>query len=196
LNSLVIAEKNGLKEVIAVFNELFAEQFNTRLMGGAAEPVYIPAGHSVADAALADSCDYHRLYFREDYFSSALHESAHWCIAGVERRMKVDFGYWYNPDGRSQQQQSFFEQAETKPQALEWMFSVACGHRFRISADNLTADMTASDAFSQAVAQQAQDWCQQSSMPTRAEQFLNALAEQFEQSGINCLAQYQQAKII
>jgi elongation factor P hydroxylase len=196
---LVIADKQRLSRLIAVFDSLFSVEFNTRLLGGVAEPVYIPAGCSAAEAiednSLVDICDYHRLYFRDDYFSSALHESAHWCIAGAERRLKVDFGYWYNPDGRSQKQQSVFERAETRPQALEWMFSVACGQRFRISADNLAADIGASEEFIQAVARQAQGWCD-SSMPTRGERLAKGLAAEFEQPDYSCSDQYQQSKLI
>jgi len=196
---LVIAAEQRLEKVVAVFNNLFACEFNTRLLGGVAEPVYIPAGHSAAQAtednSLADICDYHRLYFREDYFSSALHESSHWCIAGVERRRQLDFGYWYNPDGRSPVQQQVFEQAETKPQALEWMFSQACGQSFRISADNLAADLQASEHFIQAVAGQAQDWCAKP-MPSRGELFLNALARQFGQPDFRCSEQYQRTKLL
>jgi elongation factor P hydroxylase len=196
---LVIADKQRLSRLIGVFDSLFSTEFNTRLLGGVAEPVYIPAGCSAADAiddkSLVDICDYHRLYFREDYFSSALHESAHWCIAGAERRLKVDFGYWYNPDGRSQIQQSVFERAETRPQALEWMFSVACGQRFRISADNLAADIGASEEFIQAVVAQAKNWCN-SSMPIRGELLLEGLAAEFQQSDYSCSGQYQQSKLI
>jgi elongation factor P hydroxylase len=196
---LVIADKQRLSRLIGVFDSLFSTEFNTRLLGGVAEPVYIPAGCSAADAidvkSLVDICDYHRLYFREDYFSSALHESAHWCIAGAARRLKVDFGYWYNPDGRSQIQQSVFERAETRPQALEWMFSVACGQRFRISADNLAADIGASEEFIQAVVAQAKNWCN-SSMPIRGELLLEGLAAEFQQSDYSCSGQYQQSKLI
>ncbi|MGB0450350.1 MAG: elongation factor P hydroxylase [Porticoccaceae bacterium] len=203
--NLVIAAEQRLEKLIAVFDNLFASGFNTRLLGGVAEPVYIPAGHSAAEAAgdigvdiegnsLPDICDYHRLYFREDYFSSALHEAAHWCIAGAERRLQVDFGYWYNPDGRTREQQQVFEQAEVKPQALEWIFSLACGQRFRISADNLAANMGASEDFILAVSRQAQSWCD-NPMPTRGELFANALAGQFSQSNIRCSEQYQVAKL-
>ena len=195
---LVIAAEQRLQQVISVFDNLFASEFNTRLLGGVAEPVYIPAGHSAAQAiednSLPDICDYHRLFFREDYFSSALHESAHWCIAGAERRLQVDFGYWYNPDGRSQEQQQVFEKAETKPQALEWMFSVACSQKFRISADNLAANLGASENFIQTVAVQAQNWCD-SPMPSRGECFLNGLAAQFDQTNIRCSEQYQKIKL-
>jgi elongation factor P hydroxylase len=191
--NLVIADDLRLNRVVDVFDRLFCDQFNTRLQGGAAEPIYIPAG-DLADGY--EICDYHRLYFREDYFSSALHESAHWCIAGSERRLQVDFGYWYNPDGRSQQQQRVFERAETKPQALEWMFSLACGQKFSISADNLASDLGASEDFIHAVVQQAQDWCCGSPMPPRGDQFLQALMDQFEKTDIKCVKQYQQAKLV
>ena len=196
--NLVIAAEQRLEQVIAVFDNLFASGFNTRLLGGVVEPVYIPAGHSAAEVIVDNNhpaiCDYHRLYFREDYFSSALHEAAHWCIAGAERRLQVDFGYWYNPDGRSPEQQLVFEKAETKPQALEWMFSVACGQKFRISADNLAADLSASENFIQAVARQAQSWCD-SPIPSRGERFFNALAAQFDQPNIRCSEQYQVTKL-
>ena len=44
--------------------------------------------------------------------------------------------------GKAQQQA--FERVEVKPQALEWLFNLCCGHRFRISADNLEAGRGAS----------------------------------------------------
>ncbi len=194
----VIASDQRLEKLVAIFDDLFAREFNTRLMGGVAEPVYIPAGHSAAMAMTnnysADICSYHRLFFREDYFSSALHEVAHWCIAGAERRLQVDFGYWYNPDGRTREQQQLFEKAETKPQALEWMFSRACGQRFCPSADNLAANLGASKAFIQAVVRQAQCWCV-SPMPQRGALFLDALATKFGQQNISCREYYQVTKL-
>ena len=157
------------RQLVDVFNGLFAESCNTRLFGGGEEPVYLPAGGRGGR---------HQLIFRQDYFSSALHEVAHWCIAGEQRRLQVDFGYWYKPDGRSLDEQKSFEQVEIKPQALEWIFSVAAGHRFQVSADNLSADIDASDAFAAAVAEQAQSWCV-GSLPTRAALFAASLAEVF-----------------
>ena len=128
-----------------LFNQLFLETENTRLIGGAHEPLYLPAD---------EHCDHHRLYYREDYFASAMHEIAHWCIAGTERRKLVDFGYWYNPDGRTTDQQTAFEQVEVKPQALEWIFTEAAGCRFVLSADNLEAGLGASSGFEKAVEQE------------------------------------------
>ena len=156
-----------------VFNRAFLHAFNTRLIGGADEPVYLPS---------TAAGEPHRLYYREDYFSSALHEIAHWCIAGEERRKLVDFGYWYNPDGRTAIQQKAFEQVEVKPQALEWIFSIACGIRFRVSADNLSsADTQAqgpSDQFLRAVEQQAVSYCD-SGLAPRADIFVGALSRYF-----------------
>lgn len=154
---------------MGIFNTLFADACNTLLSGGGEEPVYLPAGGRF---------DRHQLIFRQDYFSSALHETAHWCIAGEQRRQKVDFGYWYQPDGRTVSEQSAFERVEIRPQALEWIFSVAAGHRFQVSADNLSADMGASDAFAAAVAGQAHTWCL-GSLPVRGALFAAALSEVF-----------------
>lgn len=158
--------------LVTLFNRLFFGSYHTRLEAGGEEPVYLPAD---------DQCDHHRLIFRHDYVSSAFHEISHWCIAGETRRKQEDFGYWYNPDGRTAAQQRSFETVEIKPQALEWIFSVAANHKFNISADNLSADIGASDEFEQAVIKQAQTWCH-SPMPGRAAVLVAALSEIFGSS--------------
>ena len=159
-----------------LFNRAFQDSFNTRLVGGADEPLYRPA---------AGDGDCHRLYYREDYFSSALHEIAHWCIAGEARRQQLDFGYWYNPDGRTSVQQRAFEQVEIKPQALEWIFSTAAGIPFFVSADNLSADDQAASGpsreFLLAVEDRARAYCRQG-LPPRGEKFARAL-QQFYGTG-------------
>lgn len=60
-----------------------------------------------------------------------MHELAHWCIAGPERRLLADYGYWYEPDGRTEQIQAEFEKVEVKPQAVEWILSASCGFPFK-----------------------------------------------------------------
>jgi elongation factor P hydroxylase len=155
-----------------VFNNCFADSCNTRLLGGAAEPFYQPAHMSGA---------YHTLYYRGDYFASALHEVAHWCIAGAQRRQQADFGYWYTPEGRSVEQQCAFEAVEHKPQALEWFFSQACAYRFRVSPDNPDLASTGvldTTAFQCRVLQQALAW-QRLGLPTRASVFYEALCREF-----------------
>ncbi len=116
-------------DIERIFNAVFAERWNTVLLGGAAEPFYRPAD---ADDAR------HRIFYRENFVSSSLHEVAHWMVAGDARRLLPDWGYWYAPDGRNAEQQRAFEQMEVKPQALEWLLHAACGLRFRVSLDNLS----------------------------------------------------------
>ena len=106
------ARMSCVERLEQVFMRCFGSSLCTRLQGGAAEPLYQPA---------TLEGDYHVLYYRADYFASALHEVAHWCIAGEIRRQQTDFGYWYAPDGRSPAQQRAFERVECRPQALEWM---------------------------------------------------------------------------
>ena len=79
--------------LVGVFNHVFQAADATILCGGAAEPYYEPGAPSV-------------IYFREDFVRSALHEVAHWCVAGPVRRGLPDYGYWYAPDGRNADQQT------------------------------------------------------------------------------------------
>ncbi|MBU0538996.1 MAG: elongation factor P hydroxylase [Gammaproteobacteria bacterium] len=116
------------ESVCAIFDSCFGASMRTRLVGGGDEPLYLPAD---------TSNDYHQIIFRSDYAASALHEVSHWCIAGERRRQQLDYGYWYEPDGRCLDQQRKFESVEAGPQALEWLFSVAAGRQFRVSIDNL-----------------------------------------------------------
>lgn len=155
-----------------VFDDCFAASCNTRLCGGADEPLYQPAVTSAA---------YHVLYYRGDYFASALHEIAHWCIAGAQRRQQLDFGYWYVPESRSTDQQCAFEAVECKPQALEWFFSRACTYRFQVSADNpdlASLGMLNTAAFQHGVLEQALAW-QKAGLPARAAAFYGALCREF-----------------
>lgn len=159
-------------KLIYLFNSVFQKTENTILCGGGAEPEYLPASNRAA---------YHRVIFTHDYVSSALHEIAHWCIAGKERRLKPDYGYWYIPDGRNQQEQSQFEQVEVKPQALEWIFSRACGVDFRISVDNISAEGQSqpSHTFKQQIMHQAREYCR-TGLDTRALRWLHALHDEFQ----------------
>ncbi|WP_317932061.1 elongation factor P hydroxylase [Halioxenophilus sp. WMMB6] len=161
-----------------LFNQCFAESENTLLQGEASEPLYQPGKNPGAP---------HTIFFTQDYFASALHEVAHWCVAGPERRQRLDYGYWYAPDGRNEQQQRLFEQVEVKPQAMEWLFSRACQFRFRVSADNLQSGFAASDDFKQAISEQVQNYLAQG-LPARAQRFLDCLATEF--GGDYCSADY------
>lgn len=106
-------QQHHYQQLIDLFDSCFAEEFNTRLVKGDDEPIYLPAD---------DDTPYHRIVFAHGFFASALHEISHWCVAGKARRERVDFGYWYCPDGRDAMTQSQFEDVEVKPQAYEWLF--------------------------------------------------------------------------
>ncbi|MGM0563795.1 MAG: elongation factor P hydroxylase [Pseudomonadota bacterium] len=156
--------------IIDCFQRCFGRSENTRLIGGADEPLYLPA---------ADGRGEHRLYFNRDYPASALHEIAHWCIAGLQRRQQTDYGYWYAPDGRNTEQQRQFEKVEIKPQAIERLFSEAVGLDFHPSIDNLDGHASDALAFEQNIARQYRDYCRQpDSLPPRARQFLRSLRRQ------------------
>jgi len=160
--------ESDTEKLTQIFNQLFEQSENTLLKMGADEPFYRAAKEGEKAVIFA----------REDYFSSALHEIAHWTIAGKERRKIDDFGYWYEPEGRSEQQQLQFEQVEIKPQAVEWLFSLACNHPFHFSADNLSQAMDASESFKQSVRNQAADYLA-SSLPDRAQLFFVQLKKYF-----------------
>lgn len=154
----------------AVFARCFRARYDVILKGGLDEPLYTPAAQG-RPAVVG---------YRLDYAASALHEVAHWCIAGASRRGQPDYGYWYSPDGRTPQQQADFARVEARPQALERLFAAACGLPFRLSLDNLDAVPAAAvirdfgDAVHSAtVALQARG------LPPRAAVFYAALAAQF-----------------
>ena len=102
-------------DLITLFEACFSDKFNTRLVKGNDEPIYIPGGVHVEGYEIEN---YHQVIFAHGFFRSALHEAAHWLVAGDLRRLQVDYGYWYAPDGRSADQQTEFESVEVKPQAV------------------------------------------------------------------------------
>lgn len=162
-------DQPALAAIHRAFDKAFAQDMNTVLLGGAKEPLYQPAEGLL---------DQHTIFYTLNYPASALHEVAHWCIAGKRRRGLVDYGYWYAPDGRSADQQHAFEQVEVKPQAIEWHFSLACQMTFHLSADNLEAAMPVSDKFANAVIEQARAYAVDG-LPVRAARFRSALVEQW-----------------
>lgn len=163
---------HGANELIQIFNRLFQKSENTILLGGHEEPLYLPRD---------ETSPHHRVIFTRDYFASALHEVAHWCIAGPERRLQIDYGYWYFPEGRNWKQQQLFEQAEVKPQALECLFARAAGSRFIVSQDNLSQpDACINSSFADKVAAQAELYIRHG-LPERAQKFHDALLSCYAQ---------------
>jgi len=160
-----VSRLNG-KDLEAIFDGCFFTSHRTVLVGGADEPLYA--------ASVRPEVEPHRVVYRADYASSALHEVAHWCIAGPRRRQLSDYGYWYAPDGRTPEQQAQFERVEAKPQAMESIFAEAAGVPFVLSADNLAGDPTPSQAFARAVSEQRERYLE-AGLPRRAYTFLRAV---------------------
>jgi hypothetical protein len=156
---------HNYQDLITLFNSCFLQEYNTELVKGEDEPIYLP---------VAENQPHHRIFFAHGFFASALHECAHWLIAGPSRRELVDFGYWYEPDGRSVAQQKEFQSVEVKPQAIEWILSVAAGFPFRVSIDNLNGSEADTDVFKLAVYNQVKTYLEKG-LPKRAASFRQAL---------------------
>ena len=117
----------------ALFNRCFAS-FDLAMVGGFEEPEYLPHGHpALACAGKAE------IRFTRDYAASALHEAAHWCLAGRERRKRVDYGYDYIAPPRCAVAKARFFELEARVQAIESLFTEAIGMTFRASLDDLTS---------------------------------------------------------
>ncbi|UWN48392.1 Elongation factor P hydroxylase [Alcanivorax sp. ALC70] len=148
-----------------LFRDTFYARHHTVLEGGFAEPLYRPGAPA-------------RIRYTHDYFRSALHEVAHWCVAGRRRRALEDYGYWYAPDGRDADQQARFLRVEVRPQAFEALFCAACDHRFQVSLDNLDGDPGDAHRFATDVRALAHDLIDQG-LPERPRQWVAALERHY-----------------
>lgn len=132
-------------QIAGCFNRGLGRRHRVRLIGGGEEPLYQPA-EAFSPATIR---------YTRDYAASALHELAHWCIAGATRRQKLDYGYWYRPPPRTPQEQAAFCKAELRVQALELRFAEASGLPFRVSADDLDGSPAATRLFEKQVVEYA-----------------------------------------
>ncbi|ABR74810.1 elongation factor P hydroxylase [Actinobacillus succinogenes] len=180
-----------LDDIIAIFNDCFEKEFNTKLLKGGDEPIYIPAGHKTEGY---DVLPYNAIYFARGFYSSALHEISHWLIAGEERRKLEDFGYWYEPDGRSAERQREFEKVEVKPQAIEWILATAANFRYFASADNLNGNPGDNMPFKQAVYAQVNTYAE-NGLPARAETLRHALSQFYSTEDCINLAKFDISRI-
>jgi elongation factor P hydroxylase len=171
-----------LAEVMEVFHAAFADE-GVRVAGGYDEPFYRAArGGEPAE-----------IRFNRDYLNSCLHEIAHWCIAGKDRRGLDDYGYWYRPDGRNGAEQREFFRAEAGPQALEWCFALACGEEFRMSLDNLGGEIEGEAEFAAALEGKLEGYLA-GGFPARADRFLRGLLDRFHPDREPDLAEWLRAR--
>lgn len=168
---------HNCSEIIEVFNTCFKQDLKTELVKGGDEPIYIPK---------TAYYPYHRVIFAHGFYASALHEISHWCIAGHARRLQVDFGYWYKPDGRTDSEQAEFEKVEVKPQALEWILAQSARFPFNVSLDNLSGGVDNEQriqTFKYNIWQQVQHYLE-FGLPERAKQLSDALIEYYQREPI------------
>lgn len=166
----ILPTDQAVDALISLFDTLFRDSEYTVLVRGDDEPVYLPADASHPFA---------RIVFAHGFFSSALHEIAHWCVAGVQRRQQIDFGYWYAPDGRTPEQQQEFESLEIKPQAIEWILAMAAGFRFRVSCDNLLGGPFDLEAFKVRIHGEVLRRFSEG-LPARTQRLVEALIEHYQ----------------
>lgn len=115
-------------EWCAILKQLFETTFEVLIVGGADEPFYQAATNQ--SPAI--------IYYKNNYPRSLLHEMAHYCLAGQQRRQLDDYGYWYAPCGRNADEQLAFERVEARPQALEKAFCQIISMPFCPSLDDFS----------------------------------------------------------
>ena len=148
-------------EVAAVFNCTFSDH-SVVMHGGYREPMYIP-GMDVAE-----------IRYTLDHTASALHEAAHWCIAGRRRRRNTDYGYFCEPPPRSGMHRVRFEDVEIEAQSVEVLLAEAAGSQFQPSADDVDVPLFLLEAFSSRILERARER-RQVGLPKRADKFRAAL---------------------
>jgi len=130
--NFALSKEPSADAIVGIFNQCFGQTYNVEISGGADEPLYTPATSTKAA----------QLIFRENFPASALHEAAHWCIAGELRRNSTDFALTYIAAPRSETEQEQFLAAEVRTQSLESIFAAAANVTFNPSADNLDCDVS------------------------------------------------------
>lgn len=120
-----LSDDDYCKHLICVFADVFPD---LEIHGGADEPFY--------EAATLDTNA--KIYFRDNYPRSLLHEMSHYCLAGEKRRKIDDFGYWYEPCGRDALEQQNFEKVEARPQGLEKAMCAIIDLKFSPSLDDFS----------------------------------------------------------
>ncbi len=154
-------------EIAARFNAHAGRVYHAHLQGGADEPLYEPARPGAP--AL--------IHYRQDFAQSALHELAHWCIAGAARRALPDYGYWYQPPPRNPAMRARFFAVESRVQGLERLLAHVCGVRFHVSLDDPGSDP---QDFEARVAASTRAWLMRE-LPARTQAVLQALEPDWRQ---------------
>ena len=149
------------RQIADIFNSTFRTA-QVVMRGDAEEPLYLPGPPA-------------EIRYARDHAASALHEAAHWCIAGRRRRDQPDFGYFYVAPPRSEAQRQAFMLVECRVQALESIFADAARATFEVSADDFDMPDSQRTEFGRMVVRAKRDWLHRG-IPRRAVPFRAALA--------------------
>lgn len=76
------------EQLIDIFNQCFSEDYNTRLVKGDDEPIYLPAD---------DELPYHRIVFAHGFYASGLRQSRTGALP-----VKNDANWWISATGIAQ----------------------------------------------------------------------------------------------
>lgn len=158
------------EELAALFNMVFEGSEQTVLIATDDEPHYLPKGD--------DRLDY-RIFYTRDSYTSLMHEVAHWCRAGVDRRQLPDYGYWYQAGNRLPPAQQLYVQSESKTQALEWIFCVAAGLRLQIIPENQPHSFEPSPEFKRSIYDAALNYLRRG-LSDRSERFKQTLLSHYQ----------------
>ena len=162
------------KELANLFNATFETAENTILVATMDEPHYMPHG----DDRLGNC-----IFYTQDSYTSLMHEVAHWCRAGKERRQLPDYGYWYQAEDRSSEAQALYLQSESKTQALEWIFCVAAGVHVQIIPENQPHSFEPSLEFKKSIYAATLNYLQKG-LSDRAERFKQVLLKHYRPQAI------------
>jgi len=154
-------------DIAARFNADVGRRYHACLLGGAVEPLYEPARAGLPA----------RIHYRQDFAQSALHELAHWCIAGAARRALPDYGYWYQPPPRDPALRARFFAVEGRVQGLERLLAHVARVRFHVSVDDPGSDPL---DFEARVMASARAWLARD-LPPRTQAVLAALSPDWRQ---------------
>ena len=164
------------RDIVDVFAEVFGtEQDLVCLCGGFAEPAYLPASCLPASCSPGGDRRAAEVRYTLDYPASALHEAAHWLLAGQRRRNLPDYGYWYVSEPRPAAVQRAFLRVESRVQALESWLCEAAGLEFRASVDDFRMPEAAIAAFERRVLSRAARLTRDDAWPPAAKRFYAGL---------------------
>lgn len=185
-------DDHNVEDLINIFNQTFFNEYNVKLEFGGDDPIYLP--QFLEENGVECDRPYNVIRFAKGFYSSGLHEISHWLVAGLARHKLEDFGYWYEPDGRSAERQREFEKVEIKPQAIEWILATAANFRYFASADNLTGKAGDNSEFKQNVYNQVKHYAE-NGLPKRAEQLRHELSKFYQTPDFIDLTRFDISKI-